>query len=167
LIASPILVAAVAGLIVLFRTHRREALVCSAVGTGFLFLEFGYFLPYGGISPGPRFLVPALPFLALGLAPMFERHRIPTTALALVSIIASTAVALTWSWGSALGYRQTIWGELARELAGRNQRLHHDLAENILSWIGVSRAQSALLIGAAVLLALTTSLLPTNNRPTS
>jgi hypothetical protein len=89
LMASPVLVVAAAGLILLSRTHRRETLVCAAVGGGFLLLEFGYFLPYGGVSPGPRFLVPALPFLALGLAPMFERWRLPTTAVALASVIAS------------------------------------------------------------------------------
>ena len=164
LIASPVLVVAAAGLVGLSRTHRREALVCAAVGSGFLLLEFGYFLPYGGVSPGPRFLVPGLPFLVLGLAPMFERHRVATTVLALASIIASTAVALTWSWGSALGYRQTIWGEIARAIVRPNLRLHHDLASNILDWIGVSRSQSALLVGTAALLALATAFVSTNNR---
>ena len=33
----------------------------------------GYFDPYGGTSPGPRFFVPALQFLALGLAPAYAR----------------------------------------------------------------------------------------------
>ena len=163
LVASPVLVVAAAGLALLSRTYRREALVCAAVASGFLVLEFGYFLPYGGVSPGPRFFVPALPFLALGLAPMFERSRVPTTALALASVIASTAVALTWSWGSTLGYRQTIWGEIARAIVGRNRRLHHDLASNILTWIGVNRAKSALLVGTAALLALATAFASTNN----
>jgi hypothetical protein len=167
LIASPVLVLAAAGLVLLSRTHRREALVCAAVVSGFLLLEFGYFLPYGGISPGPRFLVPALPFLALGLAPIFGRYRATTTALALASIIASTAVALTWSWGSALGYRQTIWGELARAIVRPNLRLRHDLASNILNWIGVNRSQSALLVGTAALLALATAIASTNNRSSS
>lgn len=164
LVASPVLVVTTAGLVLLSRTHRREALVCAAVGTGFLLIEFGYFLPYGGISPGPRFLVPALPFLAVGLAPVFERRRLLATALAFASIIASTAVALTWSWGSALGYRQTIWGELARAIVGRNLRLRHDLASNILTWIGVSRSQSALLVGSAAILALATAFASANSR---
>ena len=69
LIASPVLVLAAAGLPLFARRHRREAAVCAAVTVCFLLLEFGYFLPYGGVSPGPRFLIPALPFLALGTPP--------------------------------------------------------------------------------------------------
>ena len=47
---------------------RAEALACAAATLVFALLSVGYFDPYGGESPGPRFLVPALPFLALGLA---------------------------------------------------------------------------------------------------
>jgi hypothetical protein len=164
LVVSPVLVVAAAGLVLLSRTYKREAVACAAVGSAFLLLEFGYFLPYGGVSPGPRFLVPALPFLSLGLAPMFARQRILTATLALASVVASTAVALTWSWGSALGYRQTIWGEIARAIVQPNLRLRHDLASNILTWIGVNRSQSALLVGTAVLLALAAALAPTPKR---
>jgi hypothetical protein len=164
LVVSPVLVVAAAGLVLLSRTYRREALVCAAVGGAFLLLEFGYFLPYGGVSPGPRFLVPALPFLSLGLAPMFARRKVLTTALALASVVASTAVALTWSWGSALGYRQTIWGEIARAIVRPNLRLRHDLASNILTWIGLNRSQSALLVGISVLLALATAFAMTPRR---
>ncbi len=44
-------------------------------------LSFGYFLPYGGVSPGPRFFIPAVPFLAVGLAPAFARIPIATCAV--------------------------------------------------------------------------------------
>ena len=53
LVISPVVLAAAAGLILLGRRHRPEAIVCAAVTAAFLLLEFGYFLPYGGISPGP------------------------------------------------------------------------------------------------------------------
>ena len=50
--------------------------------------DAGYFLPYGGASPGPRFLVAALPFLALGLGPAFRRWPRTTTVFAAVSVFA-------------------------------------------------------------------------------
>jgi hypothetical protein len=146
LVASPVLVAATAGLVLLARSHRREALVCGAVTIAYLLLEFGYFLPYGGVSPGPRFFIPALPFLALGLARSFVRFRPAVAALAAASIVASTTLALSWSWGSSLGYRNTVWGELARALVGPNRRLHHDLAGNVLTYAGLSRGQSAAVV---------------------
>ena len=74
LVVAPIvLAAAAAGLVLLWRSHRAEAVVAGLVVAFFVMLNCGYFLPYGGTSPGPRFLVPALPFLALGLAPAFAR----------------------------------------------------------------------------------------------
>ena len=67
----------------------RRGRVCVAVIAIFLLLNSGYFLPYGG-SPGPRFLLPALPFLALGLGPAFARAPRLTAALASVSIASMT-----------------------------------------------------------------------------
>src|SRR5262249_32524422 len=94
---------------------RAEALVCAFVSAGFVALNCGYFLPSGGDSPGPRFLVPALPFLAVGLAPAFRAKPLLTGALALLSVTASQVVALTWpaAAGSGYGYRITVWRELA------------------------------------------------------
>ena len=60
LVASPVTLAALVGLVLLGRRQLREALVSAAIVSGFLLLEFGYFLPYGGTSPGPRFLIPAV-----------------------------------------------------------------------------------------------------------
>ena len=42
----------------------RGAGVAAGMTVAFVLSDAGYFLPYGGNSPGPRFLVPALPFLA-------------------------------------------------------------------------------------------------------
>ena len=58
LLDAPIVVLAAAGLWLLWRTHRAEAVVAAAVSVLFLLLNGGYFLPYGGGSPGPRFFVP-------------------------------------------------------------------------------------------------------------
>src|SRR5919201_6305238 len=48
---------------------------------GLLWLAAGYFDPLGGLSPGPRYFVPALPFLALGLADAYGRWPRATALL--------------------------------------------------------------------------------------
>jgi hypothetical protein len=122
LLVSSVLLAALYGLGVLTRTHASEAAVCLAVVGLLLVLEFGYFSPYGGVSRGPRFFVPALPFLAVELASAFERRPRVTGLLALLSIIATFGITLVWTANENL--RQTIWGELARAVVeGRSSRL--------------------------------------------
>ena len=54
LVASPVIVAAAAGLALLARAHRLEAVACGAVVALLVLVNCGYFEPYGGISPGPR-----------------------------------------------------------------------------------------------------------------
>ena len=118
LVISPVLVAAAAGLWLVWRAgYRPEALLCAAVTLGFCLAECGYFDPYGGRAPGPRFFGLALPFLALGLGPAFVRWTRLTALLAAVSIVASTATALTWE--RIEHYRETVWGELARVVSDR------------------------------------------------
>ena len=51
---SPVLVLAGVGLLLLARRFPAEAIVCIAVSLYFFALNSGYYLPYGGISPGPR-----------------------------------------------------------------------------------------------------------------
>ena len=64
LVVTPLAIAAVLGLPLLWRTGRRaETAVCAAIPLLFLTYNAAYYLPFGGQSPGPRFLVPALPFL--------------------------------------------------------------------------------------------------------
>src|SRR5690348_16428602 len=83
LVLSPVLVLAVAGTFMLYRRGRRaEALTIAAVSVAFLIYNSGYYLPYGGGSPGPRFLIPMLPFLAVPLALAFRRFPALTVALA-------------------------------------------------------------------------------------
>ena len=134
LIGAPVLLAAAAGLAGLWRRGlRAEALVCLGVTVAFLVAECGYFVPYGGRAPGPRFLVPALPFLALGLGPAFTRMRPATSALAAISVAASSALMLTWQ--GVAHYRDTVWGEMARVFSeGGSARIMHALPRNVLTW---------------------------------
>ena len=113
LVVSPIVVAAAAGLVLLWRRGlRAEATVCIAVTLLFLFANMAYFEPYGGVSPGPRFFSPALPFLALGLVEAYHRLLVPTALLAIWSVSVTTFDGLTWAMLNRLYYRftpNTIW----------------------------------------------------------
>lgn len=95
---SPVLVLAAVGLGLLWhRGNRAEAAVCGLVPLLFLLVTAGYYDPFGGLSPGPRFFVPALPFLAVGLACAFARWRILTLTATLVSVSATLYEAGTWA----------------------------------------------------------------------
>ena len=60
---------ALIGLAQRWRSSRDEgALVALLVAAGFLLLQAGWQNPYGGEMPGPRYVIPMLPFLGLGLA---------------------------------------------------------------------------------------------------
>jgi hypothetical protein len=92
---APVLVMGALGTVALYRRGRRaEALVIGGVCLCYLTYNSGYYLPFGGGSPGPRFLATTLPFLALGLAIAFERWPGPTIALAAVSIACSVLAAI-------------------------------------------------------------------------
>jgi hypothetical protein len=146
LVDSPVLLAAALGLVLLRRRAPLEAIVCAAVSVAFVLLDCGYALPYGGDSPGPRFVVTALPFAAVGLAPAFARLPVFTSVLAALSVVASTAVALTWPAGvnSAHGYGGTVWRYLG-------EFVRHGSSSAIATWIQPSLFQhlGAGLIGSA------------------
>ena len=108
-------------------------------------IDSGYFAPYGGASPGPRFLVPALPFLALGLGPAFSRRFRVVLALAALSVVATTAVMLTWTQDA--NYRETIWGEIARvPVSLGRSRLAENLVRNAAHTAGLNNGTAAVLV---------------------
>ena len=97
---APVMVMAIAGVVVMWRerggAHRAEAAVIGALALAYFVYNAGYWLPLGGGSPGPRFLFPVLPFLALGLAIAWRRWPAPTLALGAIS--ATTMIAATMSY---------------------------------------------------------------------
>lgn len=87
LVFSPVLILAGAGLVLLLRRGwRAEALLCGVVSCAFVVLAAGYFDPLGGLSPGPRYVAPALPFLAFGLPEAFHRWPRSTAIVGLASV---------------------------------------------------------------------------------
>jgi hypothetical protein len=150
LVSCPVLVAATIGLWLLWRRgFRAEALVAALVTAAFVIGDCGYGDVYGGLSPGPRYVIPALPFLALGLAPAFARWRLATAVLSGMSIVAGLALSLTWAASATSYYRDTVWGELARVVTQWSEsRLYGDLAMNVLTWAG-----PAAIVGAAAVFA--------------
>ena len=93
---TPVLAAAVAGVVMMRRRHRAEANVIAAIALAYFVYNAGYWLPFGGGSPGPRFLIPALPFLALALAVAYRRLPATTLALAIPSLLFMGAAAISF-----------------------------------------------------------------------
>jgi hypothetical protein len=73
------------------RRARAGALLASAVVLYFLLMNAGYYMWYGGSALGPRHLIPALPFLCLGLP--FALDGVAVTAVLLAVSIANQLAA--------------------------------------------------------------------------
>ena len=89
---APIVALGIAGAVFLYRRRRAEALTIGAVAGSFLLYNTS-FIYFGGFGPGPRYLIPALPFAVVGLAAAYR--RIPVTTLALAGVSAAAMVLAT------------------------------------------------------------------------
>jgi hypothetical protein len=106
---APVLLLASSGLYLLWRRGKRaEAGLCAVATLSFVIYNAGYFTPYGGTSPGPRFLVPALPFLALGLGTAYQRWPRVFVLAALVSVASMIQSSATWNEQPGWTFA-TIW----------------------------------------------------------
>ncbi|MGE5273410.1 MAG: hypothetical protein ACM3QU_06495 [Verrucomicrobiota bacterium] len=106
LVLTPVVLAGAVGLVLVYlRGHRLEAAVAGAVVVFYLVLNAGYETPFGGNSPGPRFLVATLPFLALGLAAAYRSFPLTTAALAVCSGVEMVVLTLT----NPLGVDDRAW----------------------------------------------------------
>ena len=91
LVLSPVVAAGIVGTWLLRKQGRpAESAVIAGVTLGFLVYNAAYYLPFGGFVPGPRFLIPILPFLALGIAASYRAAPLTTGLLAAASIGAMT-----------------------------------------------------------------------------
>jgi hypothetical protein len=96
LVLTPIVVMAVIGVFSMRREHRAEANTILAIAAVYFVYNSGYWLPFGGGTPGPRFLIPALPFVALGLAYAYKRLPALTLGLAIPSALMMLVGTLTY-----------------------------------------------------------------------
>jgi hypothetical protein len=152
---APVLVMAIAGTVALRRDrggrHRAEANTIIAIALAYFVYNAGYWLPLGGGSPGPRFLIPILPFLAIGLAIAWRRW--PAVTLALTAISATTMVTATMSY-PMIGVNDP--GEWVRRLWDFHQYQHSVLDLAGIAHGAVSIAPFAVGIAAALALGLGT-----------
>ena len=87
----------------------------------YLIYNAGYYSPLGGATPGPRLLIPILPFAALAVAPLVRGWPISILALALPSAAILLAAHLTqplisppyetgdwWGWVRSDGFSSTV-----------------------------------------------------------
>ena len=114
---TPVLVMGLVGAVLMRRRGQRaEAWVIFAVAAAFFLYNSAYWQPLGGDTPGPRFLIPVLPFLAVGLAPAFRRFRALTLGLAIASAVMMVAGALTYPLvtgdGIAIWAQRLVWADL-------------------------------------------------------
>ena len=139
---APVLALGVVGLVLIARRGARaEALTAAAVTVAFLVFASSYGGSFGGFGPGPRYVIPALPFLAFPLAASFRRFPVVTSALAVVSAVTMTAIVATGTLG---GY-DTLWFERLGDGA---------IVTTAASFVGVTGWYSVLPLFAAVATAL-------------
>lgn len=112
-VGTPIALVGLIGLAHLVRCGQR---VYGSLGlvTFALFLAYdcSYWTPFGGGTPGPRFLIPTLPFLAIGVATVWPALRSVATPL----LVASGATMLVGTTTAPMFTAPTtsVWWHLAQ-----------------------------------------------------
>ena len=96
---SPILLVGLIGLVLLVGRSalRREAILCLWCVASFFLFNSSSVMWSGGYGVGPRYLVPILPFLAIGIAVTLDRWRTQVAAWVVVSILVVWSFVATWS----------------------------------------------------------------------
>lgn len=112
---SPLLVMGAVGTVMMYRRGwRAEALTVAGVCACYLIYNAGYYLPFGGGSMGPRFLITMVPFLGFPLALALRRMPLVTIALAGASIAVAVVATITHP---LVGYETetVVWARLLRQ----------------------------------------------------
>jgi hypothetical protein len=123
LVLTPLWALSAVGLIALWHDGSRiEAAVVGGIGGAFLLYDASYYQPFGGFPPGPRFLVPMLPFLAIAIAAAWRALPAVTLAFTLASIAVTSAALVTepldYTEGAAGWFHRLEHGEVTRTVFG-------------------------------------------------
>ncbi|MFY9487757.1 MAG: hypothetical protein WAP35_03550 [Solirubrobacterales bacterium] len=147
LVISPVLALSLVGLVTMFRgKHRAESLAIGGLTLVYLIYNAGYWLPFGGGTPGPRFLIPVLPFLAVALAPAIK--RLTATGVALIIPSALTMAAATATLPMIGNGDTGLWWHLIK-IENFSQTWMSVLgADN--EWWGISPFIVAIVVGVAL-----------------
>jgi hypothetical protein len=150
LIFTPLILFALYYAVQLIRTRapaRREAIVALAVFVPLLILQSSWPNPWGGEMPGPRYLIPALPFLIVPLAAAWRAR--PLAIGVAVGVVAMGLPVLTSSLtavngGNIVGHIQNLqdYGftpTLFSMAIGPVGWVFHVAAAGVVVW-GVTRA---------------------------
>jgi hypothetical protein len=157
---TPVIVMGIAGVVLMHRDrrHRTEARVIAAIAISYFVYNSGYWLPLGGGSPGPRFLIPVLPFIAVGFG--LAWHRWPAVTLALAAVSATTMTAATMAYPITSGNDP---GEWLRRLFD-----DHSFEHSVLDLAGMAHGLPAILpFAGGVALALYFGVRPLGRRQLS
>ena len=94
---APIVAAGVAGIVLAWRRRRfrPELAVAAALTVTSVGYNSAFYSPFGGYSPGPRYLITILPFLLFAVGPLVRALPLTSCALALVSVLVMTMIAST------------------------------------------------------------------------
>lgn len=136
-----LLTAGIAGVLLLLRSHRTEAIVILSIAAAFVLANAASPELLGGASPGPRYLTPALPFLALGLALAFDRFPGQAVGLAVAGATMLGAATITSPLGA---FDQHVI-----------QRLRsHSVVETVFDLVGIHSGFTTVLFVLAVALSM-------------
>lgn len=153
-IAPVLLVGAIGGAIVLARRRATASdFVGLAVVIALSLLNAGYYMWWGGASVGPRHLVPAIPFLGLGVAAALTRRGARGVTIVLGALSIAFMLALS-SIGLEAPEAGSILVDYAWARLARGQIAHLSGASNLGVELGMPPAASLgplfawLLVGA-------------------
>jgi len=94
---TPVVLVGLIGLVKRWQETRDDgAALALGVSVAFILLQAGWVNPWGGDGPGPRYVIPMLPFVGIGLAHIWQRVPAPLRRLTvLVSVAAMVLPTIT------------------------------------------------------------------------